>query len=77
MLAKLLKWLPANLAGIIGVAQAIVKLVKEVLTLIVDILYPVIPSAKFKQVVDTIRNMVNTVDNWLEKLKGFFLGNVV
>jgi len=66
---KVLVTLPKVGSGILGVVQAIVKFAKEVLTLIVDILYPVIPSAKFKLIVDKIRAIVNVIDGWLQKLK--------
>ena len=73
MLTKLLGWLPANLAGVLGIIQAVIKLIKEILTLVVDILYPIIPSKQFKKVIDTVRGIVNKIDEWIEKIKGFFL----
>ena len=73
MLAKLLGWLPANLAGVLGIIQAVIKLIKEILTLVVDILYPIIPSKQFKKVIDTVRGIVNKIDEWIEGIKGFFL----
>ena len=72
-MGPILTWLAKNLGGVLGIAQAIVKLAKEVLTLIVDILYPLIPSAKFQAIVDKIRSIVNAVDGWLEKIKGFLV----
>lgn len=60
-------------AGLIGIIQAAVKFIKEVLTLIVDLLYPVIPSAKFKAIIDKVRKIVNKIDEILEKIKGWFL----
>lgn len=73
ILAKILKWLPVNLGGVIGVLQAIVKLLKEILTLIVDILFPIIPNAKFKVAIEALRKAINAIDAILEKIKGFFL----
>ena len=73
MLAKLLGWLPANLAGVLGIIQAVIKLIKEILTLVVDILYPIIPSKQFKKVIDTVRGIVNKIDERIEGIKGFFL----
>ena len=73
MLKKLLAWIPANLASILGIAQAIVKLVKEILTAIINIALPIIPSDKFKDVVMAVRNTVNKIDDILEKIKSFLL----
>lgn len=73
-ITKLLKWLPVGGAGIIGVIQAILKFIKEVLTLIVDILFPVIPSTAFKVAVEKLRAIINIIDEFLEKnIKSIFL----
>lgn len=71
---KLLSWLPKNLATILGIIQALVKLLKEILTGVVNILYPVIPSAKFQELVEKVRGFVNLIDAWIEKIKSFLLG---
>lgn len=70
---KILKWFPVGLAGVIGIAQTIVKFIKEVLTLIVDMLFPIIPIKKFKIVVQKTRDLVNILDKWLENVKIVFL----
>ena len=72
-MAKLLKWIPANIVSILGIAQVIVKLLKEILTAIVNIAYPIIPAGKFKDIVNAVRNWVNIADSWIEKIKSFLL----
>ena len=72
-MGPILTWLSKNLGAALGIAQAILKLIKEILTLIVDILYPIIPSSKFQAIVDKVRSIVNAVDDWLEKIKGFLV----
>ena len=67
MLKALLMWLPRNTCAILGVLQAIVKAIKEILTLAADALF--IPQAK----IEKIRKIINTVDAVLEKIKGFLL----
>ena len=74
MLAKLLAWLPLNLASILGIVQGVIKLLKEILTAIVNILFPLIPGeGKFEQIVTKIRDIVNVADGWVEKIKSFLL----
>ena len=73
MLAKLISWIPKNLGAIIGIIQAVVKFVKEALTLVVDILLPIIPGDKFDDVVDKVREIVNSIDGVLEKIKEWLL----
>jgi hypothetical protein len=74
MLAKLLAWLPLNLASIIGIVQGVIKVLKEVLTAITNILFPLIPGdGNFEAVVIKIRSIVNTIDGALEKIKAFLL----
>lgn len=77
MLLKLLKWLPLNLGGLIGILQGIVKCLKEILTVVANILFPIIPGDKFKVVVAVIRNVVNKIDEILETIKSFFLQKAV
>jgi phage-related protein len=71
---KILNWIILFLPSVFGILQAVIKLVKEILTAIVNCLYPVIPSKKFQGVVDAIRGVVNTVDDWVEKIKNSILG---
>lgn len=70
---KIVDWVKAFLAGNLGVIQAGIKFVKEVLTLVIDILFPIIPSSKFQGIVLAVRNAVNTVDGWVEKLKAYLI----
>ncbi len=73
ILIKLLKWIPVNLLSVLGIIQAIVKLIKEIVTAIVNVLFPVIPSEQFKKVVETVRGIINSIDSVIEKIKEFLL----
>jgi len=72
MLGKLAAWMPANLLGLLGILQAVVKVLKEVTTLVIDLLLPVIPGDKFDNVVYKIRDIFNAADKGIEKVKDFF-----
>lgn len=72
-LAKIWNWLRLNLASILGLVQGVVKVIKELLTAIVNILFPLIPNAKFQQIVMAVRNVINVIDIWLEKIKVWIL----
>ena len=65
MILKLLKWLPAIAAPLLGIVEAVVKFAKELLTLIVTILFPIIPNEKFKVTVTTIRALVDKIYDWI------------
>ena len=74
LLQKLLAWLPLNIASLLGIAQGIVKMLKEIITAIVNILFPIIPGdGKFEKTVLKIREWVNKFDDLLQKIKDFFL----
>lgn len=73
MITKFLKWIPVNILGILGIVQVVIKAIKEILTVIVNMLYPIIPSAKFKKVIDVIRGFVNKLDDFVEKIKEIIL----
>jgi hypothetical protein len=66
---KLVTWVMLNGVSILGIVQVIIKFVKEVLTLIVNVLFPIIPDGKFESVVLQVRGWVETVDGWVEKGK--------
>lgn len=70
---KVFTWVKANIASILGIAQAVIKALKEILTAIVNLLsifFPVIGSQK---VVLWIRNALETLDGWIEKAKPYLI----
>jgi len=70
---KFLSWSvllnPKVWASVLAMAQVIVKFLKELLTLVVNVLFPVIPDGKFEAVVIKVRAWVDKIDNILEKIK--------
>jgi phage-related protein len=73
---KIWTWIKVNIASILGISQAVIKALKEVLTAVVNLLsifFPVIGSQK---VVLTIRAVLETIDGWIEKLKPYLIPNV-
>lgn len=73
MFAKLLSWIPVNIAGLLGIVQGVLKCIKEILTVVINILLPIIPGDKFDDVVLKVRDIVNKIDEAVEKVKSFFL----
>lgn len=72
-MVKIIVWLKVNLASILGIAQACIKALKEVLTAVVNLLsifFPVIGSQK---VVLWIRNALESLDGWIEKIKSYLI----
>ena len=69
MIAKIITFIKTRLLvfipSLLGIAEAIVKFVKEVITLVVDILYPIIPNAQFKIIVTKIRSIVEAIYSWI------------
>jgi len=76
VLTKIGQWVGVFIAGNIGIVQAVIKFIKELVTLAVDILFPVMPIATFQKVVLSIRDFINTIDSWVEKLKQYFIPKV-
>ena len=74
LIQKLLTWLPKNISAILGIVQAIIKFGKEVCTLLLDIVAPLIPGNKDDNIIKSIRNVFNSIDGWVEKIKDFLLG---
>lgn len=73
IIKKLLTWLPKNLAAVLGIVQSIIKFVKEVATLALDIIAPLIPGDKDDKLIKIVRDFCNSVDGWVEKIKDFLL----
>ena len=72
-MSPLMKWIALNGASIIGMVQAVLKFLKELLTLVVNVLFPIIPDGKFEQVILNVRDIVNKVDAFVEKIKGYLI----
>jgi len=71
---KLIQLVPLQLASVLGVVQAIVKLLKEVITSIVNFIFPFTSdNGQFESWVMKIRLIVDKVDGILERVKSFIL----
>lgn len=66
---KIVTWIMVNGGALIGILQGIIKVLKELVTLIVDLISLVMPGHVSQAVVDKIRAIFNTIDEWLEKAK--------
>jgi hypothetical protein len=72
-MSKIITWVLANGATLIGLIQAILKAIKELLTGIVNLLSLFIPKEKAEQAVNVVRAVINTIDYWIEKGKTILL----
>lgn len=68
-MVKILQWIALHGVSILGMAQVIVKFAKEALTLVINILFPIIPDGKFETIVLKSRSLVEILDKWIEKGK--------
>lgn len=73
---KILTWLRANLGSILGIAQAALKAVKEILTAIVNFLSLITPAKKAQEAVEWLRDKVNWLDGIVEDWKEKILATV-
>lgn len=73
LLAKLKSWIPKNIAGILGIVQAIVKFGKEVATSFLNLICPIIPGDKDLIITQKVRDIFNLIDEWIEKIKTYLL----
>lgn len=68
-MAKLIQWVALHGVSVLGIIQVVVKFIKEVLTLVVNMLFPIIPDGKFEDVILAVRSWVEKIDGWIEKGK--------
>ena len=73
MINKIVTWLKANLASVIGIIQAVIKALKEVLTAIVNLISIFIPSITAQKIVVAIRDFLNKIDDWIEQIKPYLI----
>ena len=66
---KIITWILANGATILGLLQAIIKALKELATGVVNVLSLLIPNSKIKVIVEKVRAVFNKIDEWIEIIK--------
>lgn len=72
-MAKVITWILANGATLIGLLQAVVKAIKELLTGVVNLLSLFMPQTTTNKAVEAVRGAVNKVDEILEVIKGYLI----
>jgi fumarate reductase subunit D len=70
---KIFTWIMANAATLLGCLQAIVKAVKELLTGVVNLLSLFMSQDVAEKAVAMVRNAMNFVDDFIEKIKGYLI----
>lgn len=70
---KVITWIMANGATLLGLLQAIVKAVKELLTGIVNLISLILPQSTANKAVEAVRGVLNMIDEVIEKIKGYLL----
>lgn len=72
-MGKLIAWLLANGATVLGCLQAIIKAIKELLTGVVNLLSLFMPAAAAEKLVSGVRAVMNAIDAGLEFIKKWLL----
>mgnify|MGYP001599024616 FL=1 len=70
---KIITWILANGATLLGCLQAVVKAVKELLTGVVNLLSLFIPQVAAKKAVTIVRNAMNKIDDGIEFVKKYLI----
>jgi hypothetical protein len=73
MINKIITWLKVNGATIIGLVQAVLKAVKEILTGVINILSLFVSASGAQAFVEKIRDFINTIDSYIENWKAKLL----
>ena len=70
---KVITWVMANGATLLGLVQAIIKALKELLTGVVNLLSLFMPATTSAKAVEAVRGALNFVDDLIEKLKVYLI----
>lgn len=73
LITKIIAWVGANGATVLGGIQVILKAIKEILTGVVNILSLFMTHDAAEKVVKAVRGAVNFVDGIVEKIKGYLV----
>ena len=73
MFNKILTWIRVNLASVLAIIQVVLKALKEILTAILNALSIIMPASASQAVIEKIRDIVNVIDEVVEKIKVWFL----
>jgi hypothetical protein len=69
MLGKIGSWLALNGIATLGIIQGILKLLKELLTAILDLISLFLPQSAIQKIVDKVRGVINAIDRIIETIK--------
>jgi hypothetical protein len=70
---KIWTWILANGATLLGCIQALIKAIKELLTGVINLISIFVPGILAQKWVDAVRNALNVVDGWIEKIKEYLI----
>lgn len=70
---KIITWITANGATLLGLVQAVIKAIKELLTGVVNLISLFLPQAAAHKAVEVVRKALNAIDEVIEKLKGYLI----
>lgn len=68
-MTKIISWVMLNGATLLGVLQAIIKAIKELVTGVVNLLSLFLTDEAAEASVTTLRGWLNKVDGWIENIK--------
>lgn len=74
---KIWTWILANGASALAMVQVGIKLIKEIITALLNFLSILFPSSKMEAFILKVRDWVNIIDGWVEKLKAYFVPKAV
>ena len=70
---KIFTWILVNGATVLGLLQAVIKAIKELLTGVVNLLSLFMPQAAANKIVVAVRDALNFVDELVEKIKRYLV----
>ena len=72
-MTKIITWVLANGATLLGLVQAIIKAIKELLTGVVNLISLILPQSTANKAVEAVRGIMNKIDDGIEYIKKYFV----
>ena len=72
-MGKIITWILLNGATLLGLLQAVIKAIKELLTGVVNLLSLFIPQAGANKIVAVVRGFMNKIDDVIELIKRYLI----